>query len=966
MKQDNWHRFFSIRNIFLYFVVVLLPLWVSHYAIHNMILEQYLAKKEIFAQKLSLQSAKLPLITSDKFQCQDFLKGIFTNKNLLKSSPKSIGKLIDNIETRYPGGFKWIFWNEKARAIPIKSTSILEGRRSWEALFQSLMKEFNILGNAVVFSDTGHFKSNIGYSLNVLQRALGPNTKVEHLRGSREKPIDAQWFGKDCLILWDIDVVSYQFENVPKEIRGGCLLMAFKDALGEHFWLKRLLKRRKRLKQVLPYPVIAINISDKTPVHIDEDLKNSDISPKLVKAYIQRSKNVFEFEKFLAKAAIPDENSSLRLFSLYDLSQIIAERDGQLQKLDFSGICLIIITIFASIYLLKKRTSGVSLRKRIALLFLVATLLPVLSLISVGKTFLAHEEKRLLEAATMEMEAGLESLELRYKDAPRLRETDLFNEIQALIGPRPYTVQTLKIAMEKAVKEDLIQNYMVADIKGNFLTDNWPGIHPAIKNALKLTARKMLAVEHDLKDAGKSVLSSVVDEEMETILETFSASLDLSRASHLRYYCFQDYHMYFMSATVWLDDKPHSLLLHVPDHLIERSFVRSEFAKNIMAAGSSNKSDFELKSELFFYSRFKANRHLPEHTRLWTILEKEFDRSYNLKVKETGQVTLDGEKFLYAIMPLRTMFRQSYLPCMLTTTKQIDARLRDVQITIFSLAAFASLGAFLISLVLAGSLLGPIQNIDSAAQKVGKGDLSVSLPEMGDDEIGRLSKTFNDMVKGLRERERMQAYVSDSVLEAVQDHADPTLGGGKTIEATILFSDIRNFTGLTEQYRPDKIFALLNEFLGGVEPLIRGNNGRVDKFIGDAVMAVFHENKGEHHSLSAIKTAVAMKQFVKNLNYQREKAGLFTINIGIGISTGTVLLGDVGSSRRKDLTVIGDQVNLAARLEAASKKGKHSRIVISGATLSMVSASVVVEEMPFTEVRGKKQAVKIYELVSLK
>ena len=268
--------------------------------------------------------------------------------------------------------------------------------------------------------------------------------------------------------------------------------------------------------------------------------------------------------------------------------------------------------------------------------------------------------------------------------------------------------------------------------------------------------------------------------------------------------------------------------------------------------------------------------------------------------------------------------------------------------------------------VLASSLLVPISRIDAAAQQVGKGNLNVILPDMGTDELGRLSQTMNDMVRGLREREKMQAYVSDSVLEAIQDDADSNIHAGKHIEATILFSDIRNFTGLTEENSPDKIFALLNEFLGGVEPIIRSNNGRVDKFIGDAVMAVFHQTSPEHHSLSAIKAAVQMKKFVKKLNQNRTSLGLFNINIGIGISTGTVLLGDVGSSRRKDLTVIGDEVNLASRLESASKKGRHSKIIFSGATHSLVADLVEAEEMPFTEIRGKQQAVKIFELIRLK
>ncbi|HPW59345.1 MAG TPA: adenylate/guanylate cyclase domain-containing protein, partial [Candidatus Rifleibacterium sp.] len=288
------------------------------------------------------------------------------------------------------------------------------------------------------------------------------------------------------------------------------------------------------------------------------------------------------------------------------------------------------------------------------------------------------------------------------------------------------------------------------------------------------------------------------------------------------------------------------------------------------------------------------------------------------------------------------------------------------RIVVVGLAFAAILGAGILSLVLASSLLVPISRIDAAAQQVGKGNLNVILSDMGTDELGRLSQTMNDMVRGLREREKMQAYVSDSVLEAIQDDADSNIHAGKHIEATILFSDIRNFTGLTEENSPDKIFALLNEFLGGVEPIIRSNNGRVDKFIGDAVMAVFHQTSPEHHSLSAIKAAVQMKKFVKKLNQNRTSLGLFNINIGIGISTGTVLLGDVGSSRRKDLTVIGDEVNLASRLESASKKGRHSKIIFSGATHSLVADLVEAEEMPFTEIRGKQQAVKIFELIRLK
>lgn len=289
-----------------------------------------------------------------------------------------------------------------------------------------------------------------------------------------------------------------------------------------------------------------------------------------------------------------------------------------------------------------------------------------------------------------------------------------------------------------------------------------------------------------------------------------------------------------------------------------------------------------------------------------------------------------------------------------------------------SLSAAAVLGTIILSLLLASGLLVPIKQIDEAAQKVGKGDLNVLVPEMGEDEMGRLSKTFNEMVKGLREHKKMQAYVSDSVREAIQENNssaesnNESIRSGKNLEATILFSDIRNFTGITEQNSPEKVFNLLNEFLGGVEPIIRMNHGRVDKYIGDAVMAVFHHTSPEHHALSAIKTSVMMMKFLKKMNSIRKKQGLFPINIGIGISTGTVLLGDVGSAKRKDLTVIGDEVNLASRLESASKKGRHSKIIFSVSTYNLIKDYVNAEKMPFSEIRGKEQSIEIYELVSLK
>ena len=374
----------------------------------------------------------------------------------------------------------------------------------------------------------------------------------------------------------------------------------------------------------------------------------------------------------------------------------------------------------------------------------------------------------------------------------------------------------------------------------------------------------------------------------------------------------------------------------------------------------------DLPAELYFYSNFKAEKSIPEQSPLWYKLREVFERAHRLKAEENGMVTIEDETWIYAIRPLSSMYTQSFTPCLLTSTLPIEARLNSVKMVISGLASAALIGAIILSLVLTSSLIGPISRIDIAAQQVGNGNLNVTLPYMGNDELGRLSETFNDMVRGLREREKMRAYVSESVLEAIQDQSDAALSEGRRVEVTVLFSDIRNFTGLSEKSSPEQVFGLLNEFFGGVEPIIRANYGRVDKFIGDAVMAVFHHNTPEHHTISAVKAAFAMRQFVAELAKNSRFVGKSGIDIGVGISTGTVLLGDVGSSRRKDLTVIGDEVNLASRLETASKKGRHAKIVVSGSTFKHIECFVEAELMPFSEVRGKEQAVQIYELISLK
>ena len=206
----------------------------------------------------------------------------------------------------------------------------------------------------------------------------------------------------------------------------------------------------------------------------------------------------------------------------------------------------------------------------------------------------------------------------------------------------------------------------------------------------------------------------------------------------------------------------------------------------------------------------------------------------------------------------------------------------------------------------------------------------------------------------------MRSFVSGHVLDAVRDGAGESFRRGESRLVTVLFSHIRDFSRLCREHPPEAIFGMLEGFLAGAEHCIRDEGGEVDKFIGDAVMALFHAEDAPHH---AVRAARALRAFVGEFNRARTAAGAFPVTIGIGVNTGRVILGDVGSRRRRDLTVIGDAVNLAARLEAASHHGRHTGIVLSEDTFLIVCSTVRAEEMAITSVKGKQGTIRMFELL---
>lgn len=209
----------------------------------------------------------------------------------------------------------------------------------------------------------------------------------------------------------------------------------------------------------------------------------------------------------------------------------------------------------------------------------------------------------------------------------------------------------------------------------------------------------------------------------------------------------------------------------------------------------------------------------------------------------------------------------------------------------------------------------------------------------------------------------MGKFMSEDVMKDVIKNIDNLGLGGKKATVTVLFSDIRGFTSMSEKMSAQEVSELLNEYFSEMEPIVTKYNGIINKFIGDAVMAVFGEPiQDENHPLNAVKCGYEMLQRVAELDEKWQKEGKPTIQIGVGINTGEVFVGNIGSEKRMEYTVIGDTVNLASRLESYNKTYK-THILISSSTYEASKDYIKVNKISDVEIRGKAEKMNIYELI---
>lgn len=270
------------------------------------------------------------------------------------------------------------------------------------------------------------------------------------------------------------------------------------------------------------------------------------------------------------------------------------------------------------------------------------------------------------------------------------------------------------------------------------------------------------------------------------------------------------------------------------------------------------------------------------------------------------------------------------------------------------------------------NLVGPVRQILTGARAIEQGDLNIDIKVNSADEIALLAQSFNYMVSGLKEKEAIKEtfgkYVDPRIVRGLLEKQPLSEVGGKRT-MTVLFSDIEGFTTICEQWSPDAVVRLLNHYFSVMSEPIQANLGIIDKYIGDSIMAFWgppFSGAADHAELACF---AALEQMARLDAFRAAlpdiiglRKGMPAFNVRIGLCTGPVIVGTIGSEVTKSYTVIGDAVNLASRLEAANKLFGTS-LIISEETRIMAGAAIVVRELDRIYVAGKAEPVRIFELL---
>jgi adenylate cyclase len=303
----------------------------------------------------------------------------------------------------------------------------------------------------------------------------------------------------------------------------------------------------------------------------------------------------------------------------------------------------------------------------------------------------------------------------------------------------------------------------------------------------------------------------------------------------------------------------------------------------------------------------------------------------------------------------------------------LDASLIDPPVVLKNLGTFAlilfcftALYGLWLAALFARNLSAPAREIIEVAEKVTAGDYGTQVGVVSNDEIGYLGDRVNEMSRGLKERERIREmfnlFTSPEIGKEIL--SGRTFAGGELRRVTLLFSDLRGFTTMAERLPPEQVVESINSYFSEMSTAIVENGGIVLQYVGDEIEAVFGAPMDDpRHADKAVAAALAMRERLDTLNRHRTSRGEEPFRHGVGVHTGTALAGIVGSRYKLSYAMVGDNVNIASRIQELNKE-LESDILISGDTRSSLTENYVMSEGVTVSVKGRERPLEVYRLMA--
>lgn len=333
---------------------------------------------------------------------------------------------------------------------------------------------------------------------------------------------------------------------------------------------------------------------------------------------------------------------------------------------------------------------------------------------------------------------------------------------------------------------------------------------------------------------------------------------------------------------------------------------------------------------------------------------------------KVGNRTFD--RFLQINAPLKLNGQVVAILMLNKFANPVAAAVRAKTLKVFGLTVgIVALGLVLFGYVSA-RMLRPLKNLTGSANEVAQGNLDITIPPpRNQDEVGRLTATFGTMLEGLRQRDFIRdtfgRYLSQEVVEELLESPDGLRLGGELREVTLLVSDLRGFTAMAEHLPPQEVIDFLNRYLERMVDIITRYNGTVDEFQGDGILAFFGAPLiGENDPERAIACAIDMQTAVHEINAERRHAQLPELAMGIGINTGEVIVGNIGSEKRTKYGAVGSAINAAYRIESYTVGGQ---VLISPSTYERVNVPLHIRDTLEVQFKGIEQPTTVYDITGM-